>query len=74
MTRALHSVAKVAGPKGGPGKQDVLFNNNIFVVVPPGVVGEILKKIKPVMGYDREGNLYIADLAMSSFHWQGQHA
>ena len=65
-------MAKVTGPKGGLGKQDVLFNNDLCVVAPPGVVNEILKKIKPVMKYEREGNLYIADLRMSSFHRQGQ--
>jgi len=76
VNRALHSVAKVCGPKGGiaVAKQDVLFDNDICVVMPPGVVKEILKRIKPIMQYEREGNLYIADLEVSSFHRQGQHA
>ena len=72
--RALHSVAKVCGPKGGPGKQDVLFDTELCVVVPPGIVKEIIERLKPVMKYEREGNLYVADLKMSSFHRQGQHA
>ena len=75
VNRALHSVANVCGPKGaGNAKQDVLFDNDVCVVVPPGVVKAILKRLKPVMQYEREGNLYIADLELSSFHRQGQHA
>ena len=75
VNRALHSVAKVCGPKGeGNAKQDVLFDNDVCVVVPPGVVKAILKRLKPVMQYEREGNLYVAELEMSSFPRQGQHA
>ena len=75
VNRALHSVAKVCGPKGaGNAKQDVLFDNDVCVVVPPGVVKAILKRMKPVMKYEREGNLYVAELTMSSFTRQGQHA
>jgi len=75
VNRALHSVAKVCGPKGaGNAKQDVLFDNDICVVMPPGVVKAILKRLKPIMQYEREGNLYVAELTMSSFPRQGQHA
>jgi hypothetical protein len=75
VNRALHSVAKVCGPKGaGNAKQDVLFDNDICVVAPPGVVKAILKRLKPIMQYEREGNLYVAELTMSSFPRQGQHA
>ena len=77
VNRALHSVARVTGPKDGPGKQDVLFDNEVCVVMPPGTVKEILKRIKPVMQYQREGNLYIAELSMTSmpsFQRQGQGA
>ena len=35
VSRALHSVSTVCGPAGPVGKQDVLFNNNTCVVVPP---------------------------------------
>ena len=49
----------MTGPKDGPGKQDVLFENKICVVVRPGTVKEILKRIKPVMRYQREGDQYI---------------
>ena len=57
VTRPLHSASRVTGPEEGPGKQDVLFNNKRCVVVPPGIVEEILKKVAPVMEYKREGNL-----------------
>ena len=75
VNRAPHSVATVCGPKGmGNAKQDVLFDNDVCVAVPPGIVKEILKRLKPVMQYEREDNHYVADLGISSFHRQGQHA
>ena len=52
----------------GPGQQDVFFDNEECPVVPLGTVKELVKKIKPVMRYDREGNLYVAELSMTSFH------
>ncbi len=72
VTRPLHSVGQVTGPEDGPPKTDVLFNNQKCVVVPPGVVEEILKKVKPIAEYKREGNLYLADMTMSVFGRQGQ--
>jgi hypothetical protein len=72
VTRPLHSVGQVTGPVDGPGKTDVLFNNERCVVVPPGIVAEILKKVKPIAEYKREGNLYVADMTMSGFTRQGQ--
>ena len=73
VSRPLHSVSKVTGPAGGPAvaKQDVLFNNDVCVVVPPGIVREILKRITPVARYDRTGKLYVGDMTMSSFRRQG---
>ena len=67
VSRALHSISKVAGPADGPGDHDVLFNNRIGVVVPPGVVDLILKYVSPIMQYDREGGLYVAEVKMSGF-------
>ncbi len=61
-----------AGPVDGSAKTDVLFNNERCVVVPPGVAAEILKKVKPIAEYKREGNLYVADMTMSVFGRQGQ--
>ena len=72
VSRALHSVGIVAGPKGGPGKQDVLFNNDKCYVVAPGVVNEMMKHLKAVMEYDREGNLYVGEVSLSSFTRQGK--
>ena len=74
VSRSLHSVSRIAGPAGGPSKskQDVLFNNDVCVVVPPGIVREILKRVQPVAQYDREGNLYVGKVTMSSFARQGQ--
>jgi len=72
VSRPLHSVSRTCGPPGGlkNAKQDVLFNNDICVVVPPGIVAEILKRITPIAQYEREGNLYVGEMTMSSFHRQ----
>ena len=76
VSRPLHSISRIAGPPGGikNSKQDVLFNNDVCVVVPPGIVAEILKRVTPVAAYAREGNLYVGDMVLSSFHRQGQKA
>ncbi len=70
VSRALHSVSKVAGPYEGPGKQDIVFNNKRCVVVPPGVLDAIMKHVKAVAEYKREGDLYVAEMTMSSFQRQ----
>ena len=76
VSRPLHSISKIAGPPGGikNSKQDVLFNNDVCVVVPPGIVAEILKRVTPVAAYAREGNLYVGDMILSSFARQGPKA
>ena len=74
VNRALHSVSKICGPKGTPGKQDVLFNNGRCVVVPPGVLEAVMKHVRAIAEYKREGNLYLAEMTMSSFRRQGQGA
>ena len=73
VSRPLHSVSRTCGPAGGAknAKHDVLFNNDVCVVVPPGIVAEILKRVTPIAKYDREGNLYVGEMTMSSFHRQG---
>ena len=71
VSRALHSVAVVAGPKGGPGKQDILFNNEKCYVVARGVVKKLMETLSAVAGYDREGNLYIGEMTLESFRRQG---
>ena len=72
VTRPLHSVSVTTGPEDGPGIQDVLFNNRKCYVVPPGIVEEIMRRVKPVAEYGRRGGLYVASLEMSSFPRQGQ--
>jgi hypothetical protein len=67
VTRPLQSVTKIAGPEIGPGVQDVMFNNRIGVVMPPGLLNMLLKHIKPVAKYPRRGNLYVGDFEVSSF-------
>ena len=74
VTRPLNSVSQIAGPMGPVGKQDILFNNNSCYVVQPGVVNAIMKVIKSVAEYPREGNLYLADLDLTSFVGQGSGA
>jgi hypothetical protein len=72
VTRALHSVSKIAGPEDHPtGYQDVLFNNKRCCVVPPGIVELIMSKVKAVAEYKRSGGLYLADITLSSFARQG---
>ncbi len=74
VSRPLHSVAKVAGPKGGPGNQDVLFDNDSCFVVAPGTVKKLMRTLAAVAEYKREGNLYIADMTLSSFGRQDAKA
>ena len=66
VTRALHSVAVTTGEIEKP-KNDVLFNAGKCVVVPPGIVDRILAYIKPIIQYNRNGNIYTAKMKMSSF-------
>ena len=67
VSKALHSISATTGPEDGPGNHDVLFNNKIGVVVPPGVVNKILERIKPIFQYKRSGGLYTAKVKLSSF-------
>ena len=67
MTCALHSISKVTGPEQGPGIHEVLFTNKRAVVVPAGFVEEILKRVALVFEYQRRGNLYLAEVKLSSF-------
>ena len=72
VSRALHSIAKVTGPEHGEGVHEALFTNRRAVVVPAGFVEEILKRATPVLEYNRVGNLYLAEVKLSSFARQGQ--
>ena len=67
VARTLRSVSRTTGPADGPGRYDVLFNNRLGVVVPAGIVDGILEKIQPIMQYDWRGDLYRAEVKLSSF-------
>ena len=70
VARPLHAVSQMIGPADhSTGRHDVLFNNKMCVVVEPGVVERLMKTIKPVAEYTREGNLYFADMILPFFGW-----
>ena len=71
VARPLQSVSDTCGPCDGPGVHEVLFTNRKCYVVPPGMVSEIMARVKPITEYDRVGGLYLADLTLSSFGGQG---
>ncbi len=71
VTRPLHAVAQITGPADGAGTHDVLMNNRRDIVVQPGVVDKIMKVIAPIVEYERQGNLYMAEMTMSDFIRQG---
>ncbi len=77
VTRPLNSVSQMCGPADHhTGNVDVLFNNKRSVVVPPGVVEKIIQAMaargeKPLAEYERSGNLYVADMTLSSFTRRG---
>ncbi len=73
VTRALHSVATVCGPVDAP-EQDFLFCAGRGVIVHPGIVEQIMETVKPIAEYTREGNLYVAEMEMSSFTRQVKEA
>ena len=73
VTRPLHSVSKMCGPKDEP-RQDALFNSKKCVVVPPGIVDKILQHIDPLLQYDRQGGLYVTEMELSPFRRQGAKA
>ena len=70
VARPLQSVSDTCGPCDGPGVRDVLLNNRKYYVVPPGLVDELVARVKPVIEYDRVGELYLADLTLPGFVWQ----
>ena len=73
VSRALHSVSKVCGQPTAP-KQDVLFNAGKCYVVAPGIVDQVMRHIKSVAEYDRDGGLYTAEMTVSGFARPGAAA
>ena len=71
VTRPLAAVSQTCGPMDKPGRQEVIFTNQTSYILPPGAAAEIIKKFKPVAEFPREGNLYLAELELSSFAGQG---
>ena len=71
VSRALRSVGIVDGPKGGPGRHDILFNKEKCYVVAPGVVKKLMETLSAVAEYDREGNFYVGEMSLQSFRRQG---
>ena len=69
VVRPLHAVCKLTGTVDTP-KHDVLFTAGRAVVVPHGHVEDLLKRVKPLMQYDRKGDLFVAKLTMSTFAGQ----
>ena len=70
----LRQRTRRAGPYEGEGNHDILFNNEGCVVVEPGIVEEIMKHMKLVAEYPREGNLYLSEFTMSGFARQDQES
>ena len=65
VSRALHSVSKIAGDENGDGRHDILFNNKVGIVVPTGVVSAVMQRMKkegktPLATYKRKNGLYVA--------------
>ena len=54
VVRPLHAVCKITGTVDEP-KHDVLFTAGRAVVVPHGIVENLLNTEKPLMQYDRAG-------------------
>ena len=65
--------ASITGTIEAP-KHDVLFTAGRAVVVPHGHVGSILRSVKPLMQYDRQGDLFVAQITVSGFTRQGAKA
>ena len=73
VVKPLHAVCKITGTPAAP-KHDVLFTAGRAVVVPHGHVESILRNVKPLMQYDRQGDLFVAKLTVSGFTRQGAKA
>ena len=52
---------------GPVGLQAALFNNITCYVVAPGIVAKIMEHIQATAEYPGEGNLYLAEIELSSF-------
>ena len=73
VVKPLHAVCKITGTIEAP-KHDVLFTAGRAVVVPHGHVENILRSVKLLMQYDRQGDLFVAKITVSGFTRQGAKA
>ena len=48
-----------------------MFDNDNCFVVPPGIVKRNMKVVKAVAAYERDGNIYTAEMEVSRFPRQG---
>ena len=70
VVNLLHAVCEITGTVQVP-KHDVLFTAGKAVVVPHGHVESIVGSVKLLMQYDRQGDLFVAKLAVFFFTRQG---
>ena len=60
-------MSQTCGPIEHPtGYQDVVFTHKTSYVLPPGAVADIIKGYKPIAEFPRDGDLYLAELELSS--------
>ena len=59
-------MCKITGTLEAP-KHDVLFTAGRAVIVPHGIVENLLKTEKPLMQYDRKECLFVSKMTVSAF-------
>ena len=69
VARPLHAVCKLTGTVEEP-KHEVLFTAGRAVVVPHGIVENLLKTEKFLMQYNRKGCLFVSKMTVSTFAGQ----
>ena len=69
VVRPLHAVCKITGTVEEP-KHEVLFTAGRAVVVPHGIIENLLKTEKLLMQYDRKGGLFVTKMTVSIFAGQ----
>ena len=66
VVRPLHAVCKISGTVEAP-KHDVFFTAGRAVVVPHGIVENLLKKETHLMQYNRKGSLFVYQMTVLIF-------
>ena len=70
VVKPVHAVRKITGTVEAP-KHELLFTAGGAVVVRHGHVESILRIVKRLMQYDRQGDLFVAKLTVFGFTRQG---